>query len=67
MPSSVVKFFKYNEQTKTLRVVYTSGIVYDYLKVPASVYEEMRNAFSKGVFLNTRIKGFYKFEKVKDD
>lgn len=55
----------YDADSHTLRVVYVSGNVYDYLGVPASVYEQMRRASSKGIFLNTKIKGHYSFEKVK--
>jgi hypothetical protein len=40
-------------------------MIYDYKKVPQEVYDEMKTAFSKGIYLNERIKGFYEFEKVK--
>ena len=32
--------------------------------VPADVYEAMKISGSKGIFLNTQIKGKYEFEKV---
>ncbi len=67
MPSTVIAKHHYDPQTETLRIIYISGKVYDYLKVPTEVYEEMKNAFSKGIFLNTRIKGFYKFRKITDN
>ena len=50
----------YFTETETLRFIYLFGKMCDYLKVPAEVYEKMKNAFSKGIFLNTRIQG--KFE-----
>jgi len=65
MPSSVVSAKHYDPKTKILRVIYTSGAVYDYLDVPEEVYEEMNKAFSKGVFLNTRIKAVYDYKKIK--
>lgn len=65
MPSTVVLKHIYNAETKTLRIIYTSGNVYDYLNVPQKIYNEMKNAFSKGVFLNTKIKGKYAFKKVE--
>ena len=64
MPSSVVAAIRYDASKSTLRVVYVSGAVYDYKKVPEEVYNEMKKAFSKGEFLNKEIKPNYKFEKV---
>ncbi len=65
MPSSVVRAIRYDTSTHTLRVVYVSGMVYDYKKVPVKVYEAMKNATSKGTFLNYHIKGKYEFERVE--
>lgn len=55
----------YYDDTKTLRVVFVSGAVYDYKKVPVNVYRAMQLAPSKGNFLNANIKAHYQFEKVK--
>jgi uncharacterized Fe-S cluster-containing MiaB family protein len=66
MPSSVVAAMKYNAKASKLRVIYTSGSIYDYKKVPESVYNEMQKAFSKGQFLNKYIKPKYEYQKVKD-
>jgi len=65
MPSSVVRAIKYDAPSHTLRVVYVSGNIYDYLEVPETVYKKMRTAESKGEFLNTRIKGHYAFQRIK--
>jgi len=65
MPSSVVAAIKYDAHTSTLRVIYVSGSVYDYKEVPEKVYKEMKEAFSKGEFLNKHIKPNYGFEKIK--
>jgi hypothetical protein len=64
MPSSVVKYFSYDPVSQRLRIVYVSGLIYDYLKVPLKVYDEMRSTFSKGTYLNQHIKGHYPFKKV---
>ncbi|WP_349773792.1 KTSC domain-containing protein [Chitinophaga horti] len=64
MPSTVIASMKYDPASLTLRVVYVSGMVYDYHDVPPGVYESMRRATSKGRFLNRHIKGHYPFEKV---
>ena len=66
MPSSVINHFKYNETNHRLRVIFISGIAYDYLNVPKELYEKLRHAISKGKFLNKHIKGKYPFEKVED-
>ena len=65
MPSSVVASFKYDRTKSVLRVFFVSGSVYDYFRVPETVYEEMKQSGSKGTFLNSRIKGAYRFKKVK--
>jgi len=49
----------------TLRVVFVSGKVYDYKKVPLEVYKAMKNAASKGNYLNRHIKGNYDYKKLK--
>ena len=64
MPSTVIADIKYNEETCALRIRFVSGIVYEYQKVPLDVYQEMRKAFSKGIFLNQYIKGNYDFKKI---
>ena len=63
MPSSVVAGIKYNTLSHTLRIVYVSGIMYDYKKVPEQTYAAMKSAFSKGTFPNKYIKGKYEFDK----
>lgn len=66
MPSSVVSAMRYDRVSHTLRVIYVSGMVYDYKNVPEEVYVAMRTATSKGTFLNKYIKGKYEFEKVAE-
>jgi hypothetical protein len=66
MPSSVVAAIKYNVALSRLRVIYVSGMVYDYKDVPEEVYLTMKTSFSKGAFLNQHIKGKYEFEKIKE-
>jgi hypothetical protein len=39
-------------------------MVYDYKDVPEEVYKAMKTSGSKGIYLNTHIKGNYKFEKI---
>jgi len=65
MPSSVVAAIRYDDKASKLRVIFQSGSIYDYLKVPAKVYNEMKTASSKGEFLNKHIKPVYEYEKIR--
>jgi hypothetical protein len=65
MPSSVVARIEYDTLSHTLRIVYVSGMMYDYKNVPEQIYAAMKTAFSKGTFLNKYIKGKYEFDKVE--
>lgn len=64
MPSSVVSAISYDLQTQVLRVIFVSGMIYDYKQVPELVYKEMKTPGSKGQYLNNHIKGKFEFEKV---
>ncbi|MBS0027774.1 KTSC domain-containing protein [Chitinophaga sp. 22321] len=65
MPSSVVAHMTYYADTHTLRIIYVSGMIYDYKEVPEAVYLAMKSSGSKGTYLNKHVKGHYSFEKVK--
>jgi hypothetical protein len=65
MPSSVIAKMSYDPASNTLRVIFVSGMIYDYKKVPERVYLAMKNAPSKGTYLNQHIKGTYAFRKIK--
>ncbi|MCR8558732.1 KTSC domain-containing protein [Mucilaginibacter sp. BJC16-A38] len=65
MPSSVVANMDYDEEKSTLRITYTSGAAYNYIGVPADVFDEMKAATSKGTFLNYRIKGKYRYKRIR--
>ena len=65
MPSTVVSNYVYIPESRTLRVTFVSGAVYDYKKVPEVIYLEMEAAFSKGTFLNENIKDNFEFERIE--
>jgi hypothetical protein len=65
MPSSVIHTMNYDARSKTLRIFYQSGAVYDYKDVPEKVYRQMKAAPSKGTFLNRKIKGIFSYEKIQ--
>ncbi len=65
MPSSVVANMIYDTASCTLRVIFVSGAIYEYKKVPAAIYNAMKMAGSKGKYLNQHIKKNYSFKKIK--
>lgn len=65
MPSSVVNQYIYFPETEILRIIYQSGAIYDYLKVPQGISDKFKAARSKGRFLNAVIKPKFKFIKIK--
>ena len=66
MPSSVIRKYFYKPELQILTIVYVSGAVYNYLDVPKEVFDDFRAAFSKGNYLNKKIKPFFKYKKVSD-
>ena len=67
MPSSVIRKYYYKPELQILTIVYSSGAVYNYLDVPEEVFDDFRAAFSKGNYLNKKIKPFFRYEKVSTD
>jgi len=65
MPSTVISSFHYDKHHRVLEIVFKSGSVYKYLDVPETIYSAMKNAFSKGTYLNTFVKWHYQYEKIR--
>jgi hypothetical protein len=61
MPSTVIRSFDYNADTRKLAVIFRSGRQYLYLDVPPDVYEGLKISREKGVFLNTHIRNQYAY------
>jgi hypothetical protein len=64
MPSTVIASMNYDASQQKLRVVFVSGLIYEYDNVPESVFQELRTSTVKGKFLNTHIKGHFPYKKV---
>lgn len=64
--SSNIRAIQYNTQKQVLQVDFKSGSRYHYFKVPESIVRGFRRAGSKGKYLATRVKGKYKYKKIKD-
>ncbi len=65
MPSSVISTLRYNSKTTTLRIIFVTGMIYDYKNVPHKIYQAMKTSDSKGIYFNLHIKGKYEFKKVE--
>lgn len=61
--SSNIAQVGYDPETQTLEVEFHSGAVYQYFDVPQSVYDALMNAESIGGFLNSQIKGVYRYAR----
>ncbi|MBK9730129.1 MAG: KTSC domain-containing protein [Chitinophagaceae bacterium] len=65
MPSTVIRSFHYNAESRILQVRFRSGAIYEYLEVPERIYQDMKVFFSKGKFLNNYIKEQFEFRKIR--
>ena len=65
MPSSVIRYFKYDPQTSVLKVTFVTGKVYEYLSVPQEIYHKWKEAFSKGQFFNEYIRDKFTFRMLQ--
>jgi len=48
MPSTVINHYHYYPESEILRVIFVSGLIYEYKSVPKNIYEKMRSSLSKG-------------------
>lgn len=62
--SSNISAVGYDEESKTLRVVFVKGYTYDYKKVPERVFEEMMNAESVGKYFHANVRSDFDYHKV---
>ncbi len=65
MPSTVISKFDYDITRNVLRVTFLSGAIYEYFEVPESIFKNMKEAFSKGEFLNNNVKNRFKFNRIQ--
>ncbi|MEH3115674.1 KTSC domain-containing protein [Pedobacter terrae] len=67
MPSSVIKYFSYDEVTKTLKIIFVTNMVYLYKNVPEKIYKMFKASGSKGRYFNNHIKDKFKFQKIEEE
>jgi len=61
--SSNITAFSYDEANKTLSVNFKSGATYSYYDISMQIFNEMKNAPSKGQFLAQNVKGIYRYAR----
>ena len=62
--SSVIARVRYDADAATLDVTFQSGNVYRYFDVPASLYDELMSAESKGQFFNAHIRDRFAYATI---
>ena len=65
MPSTVIRYFRYDAAKRELDVTFVTGRRYIYEDVPPQVSDAFRSAFSKGTFFNGEIRDRYGFREVR--
>jgi hypothetical protein len=62
--SSNIRAIGYDSDSEILELEFNDGSVYQYSGVPATEYEGMMNADSKGKYLHANIKNRYPYTKL---
>ena len=62
--SSNIASIGYDADVETLEIEFLNGSIYQYFNVPQNMYDQIKQAGSKGRFLNTYIKNAYPFSRV---
>jgi lysyl-tRNA synthetase class 2 len=67
MPSTVIRSFNYDANSRKLVIVFQSGRRYTYENVPAETYTAMKGSFSKGEFFNAHIRDKFSFKAASSE
>tara|TARA_R110000822_G_scaffold172365_1_gene312037 strand:+ start:444 stop:671 length:228 start_codon:yes stop_codon:yes gene_type:complete len=62
--STAIIEVSYYPNVERLFVLFRNGRLYEYSKVPVHVMNGLRDAPSKGTFLNKYVLAYYRFKKV---
>lgn len=65
MPSTVIRNWVYDIESRRLAVEFTTGRRYAYLDVPPETADGLQTAFSKGRYFNARIRDAYDFVELE--
>jgi hypothetical protein len=67
MPSTAIRYFRYDAARRELQVTFVTGRRYVYDDVPQDVSEAFKAAFSKGTFFNQKIRDRYTYREVEPE
>lgn len=62
--SSNLRSVGYDPQTQTLEIEFRQNTVYQYYKVPETVFQELMNAPSHGKYFSKWIKKTYSYRRI---
>jgi len=62
--SSNVAEIGYDENQRIMEVLFQSGTIYQYFDVPPQIYAELMQSSSVGSYLNSNIKGNFRYARV---
>ena len=65
MPSSVIRRFAYDPESRSLALEFTTGKRYRYDGVPPEEVAAMRRAASKGSYFNAHIRDRYAHKRMR--
>jgi len=64
MPSTAIRRFEYDPESRTLYVAFVSGQEYAYEGVPPELAADFRGAFSKGRFFQARVRDRFAYRRL---
>jgi hypothetical protein len=65
--STAVRTLGYDENDWVLQVEFANGKLYNYFRVPPSEIKALKDAASKGEYVNRQIKPYYEYEEVETE
>lgn len=57
--SSAISAIGYDQQTRRMKITFKETGTYDFCRVPQSIFDGLKNAFSKGSYYNNNIRDKY--------
>ena len=63
--STEIEWIGYERKKQMLQVEFIAGGIYQYDRVPETIYEAFLNAPSHGQYFDSRIKGQYAYRKIR--
>jgi lysyl-tRNA synthetase class 2 len=63
-PSSAIDLATYDDNQLLMTIRFESGHVYEYAMVPPSIFEEYKQAASKGRYFQAEIRDFFPFARI---